>query len=911
MHKKLGLLFLFLLVSIPLAADAIRLASGAFDPLQARLAIPDSLRAMPRPSGKDFYLLQFRSLPKESSIQELSRFARFHSYIPDNTYLIESDASTVELLRSRKEVRWIGIYHPFYKLSPEIGKRALSPSRRSAGFYYLSVELFPEANAQEAVELIRKLGGVNLSVHKHAQFTRVRVWLPTDSIDALANIESVQWIEEESQRTKRNNVTRWVIQSNIQDDTSIWDHNLHGEGQIIGHIDGLISAASCYFAEAGKILAIHNQSGDPFVDAHGTHTAGTAAGDRSTFDEPSNADGNAFGARLVHTNLCDLDPSQCDLNLPAFVTLEEALTDHHDEGARIHTNSWGDDSTTSYTADCRDIDRFSHENENDLVIFAVTNTSTLKTPENAKNVLAVGASKQAPNQNTIQSGGAGPTSDGRRKPEIYAPGQNIVSAKTSCGTTTKSGTSMAAPAIAAAASMVRQYYLDGFYPTGTKNSSDSFTPTGSLIKATLLNGTVDMTGPAGYPGKREGWGRLLLDDALYFAGDSRSLIVHDVRTASGFVTNSTATDTYNLTLASNQPLKITLVWIDPESPVGASGSLTNNLDLQVITSTGTFKGNVFANGQSTTGGVFDSVNNVEQVFLKSPSTGALTVKVTAANIPQGRQGYALVLTGGFSDCTPPSPPSNLDVTPSNSQNALTWNPLSGATYNVYRNTSGCSSAFSLIGSTSASSFTDSSLSNGTTYYYQVVAVAGGCASSPSNCGSGTPTGGSGGGEILFADNFEDGNDLGWTFTGGGTHSVNAAHQLVMNGATTLTAKPNFSGCDDCDLSLRLIIDAGSPAIRFPLIDFQNMRELKFMMGIQKVVLTEKIGGATTKSLTFPFALQFGQTYDVVFTNTGGNAGIIINGTPLALPVMTDFPVSTFSFVANNGTTRFDNVVVSQ
>ena len=43
------------------------------------------------------------------------------------------------------------------------------------------------------------------------------------------------------------------------------------------------------------------------------------------------------------------------------------------------------------------------------------------------------------------------------------------------------------------------------------------------MKATLLNGTVDMTGIAGYPGNTEGWGRgLLLDNALVFQGDAES-----------------------------------------------------------------------------------------------------------------------------------------------------------------------------------------------------------------------------------------------------------------------------------------------------------------------------------------------------------------------------------------------------
>jgi serine protease AprX len=123
----------------------------------------------------------------------------------------------------------------------------------------------------------------------------------------------------------------------------------------------------------------------------------------------------------------------------------------------------GDDGTTAYTIWARDIDLFSYNNQDNLVLFAATNLSTLKTPENAKNVLAVGASQQAPNQEQHGSGGRGPTSDGRRKPEIYAPGVGIQSSQvnTSCGFFGLTGTSMSSPAVAGAAALVRQYFAEG------------------------------------------------------------------------------------------------------------------------------------------------------------------------------------------------------------------------------------------------------------------------------------------------------------------------------------------------------------------------------------------------------------------------------------------------------------------
>lgn len=69
---------------------------------------------------------------------------------------------------------------------------------------------------------------------------------------------------------------------------------------------------------------------------------------------------------------------------------------------------------------------------------------------------------------------------------------------------------------------------------------------GALVKATLTNASVDMTGVSGYPSNQEGWGRVLLDNALYFNGDVRTLaVLADVRNASGYTTgqfqNTTST----------------------------------------------------------------------------------------------------------------------------------------------------------------------------------------------------------------------------------------------------------------------------------------------------------------------------------------------------------------------------------
>ncbi len=48
------------------------------------------------------------------------------------------------------------------------------------------------------------------------------------------------------------------------------------------------------------------------------------------------------------------------------------------------------------------------------------------------------------------------------------------------------GTSMATPLAAGSAALVRQYFLDGFYPSGAATPAAAFAPSGVLVKAVML-----------------------------------------------------------------------------------------------------------------------------------------------------------------------------------------------------------------------------------------------------------------------------------------------------------------------------------------------------------------------------------------------------------------------------------------
>jgi Subtilase family len=399
---------------------------------------------------------------------------------------------------------------------------------------------------------------------------------------------------------------------------------------------------------------------------HGTHVSGTAVGDN--FAQPllhDAGDGMAPGARLVmqdggfdNFDICaDLPGIGCPV-----VDLVPLFQQTYDQGARIHSNSWGDQEDAGfpqgYSAGSQDADQFMWDHKDFLLVFAAGNNGpgavTVLSPSNAKSVVAVGATQRATSAESLAGfSSCGPTFDGRIKPEVTVPGSSIISARNdsnassdNCNTRTLSGTSMSTPGAAGFAALVRQYFEDGWYPSGAAEPGDALTPSAALLRASLVNSAKSMANAPAIPGGCQGWGRVLLEDVLYFAGDDRRLWVVD--DADGFAMGSSGeVRQWELDVFDpSEPLEITLAWTDFPSTPAANPTINNDLDLEVVGPTGlTFRGNVFLFGESSTGGSADRLNTLEQVFLANPPTGVYTVTVRSFNVPDGPQPFALLATG--------------------------------------------------------------------------------------------------------------------------------------------------------------------------------------------------------------------------------------------------------------------------
>jgi len=172
------------------------------------------------------------------------------------------------------------------------------------------------------------------------------------------------------------------------------------------------------------------------------------------------------------------------------------------------------------------------------------------------------------------------------------------------------------------------------------NAGDWFydAPTDTLRFRTLTAGAFRLyvrdTAPIpNIPNGHQGWGRVSLENMVLQApaSDRGPKIFSDQRHA--FTTNGQEHTIRVAPVDTARPLRITLVWTDSAGAAGANPALVNDLDLEVteLATGNVFRGNVFANGFSTTGGAFDNRNNTECVYIQNP-TGTYEVTVIAANI---------------------------------------------------------------------------------------------------------------------------------------------------------------------------------------------------------------------------------------------------------------------------------------
>ncbi|MBN2432789.1 MAG: S8 family serine peptidase [Acidobacteria bacterium] len=700
------------------AADPglILLRAAIFDPL--RHAPPDfevylTLTEKAAPEGFGYFIVQFDERVDARARARLRQAgARIVQYVPNNALLVGVDVAVAISLRDISGVRWVGEYRPLFRLDPELAL-TLSDAEKFGGDepVQVVVECFSAMELARLRDDIRRRYPAEpqlrvLPGNDEAVIFEIPARLARDLIQHVMNISFVKWVERRPADVLFNDESSWVCQSgdSVSRRTTVFDQGLLGQGQVIAVADSGLDKDHCAFIDPEqpvvasqfvvapaplviddlqrKVIAYNvldylgGMDGDQ-TDGHGSHVSGSVAGDN--FQTPAApgdpgrdpGDGMAPLARLIMID--GGRPGDRSVYFP--YPYDPLWEQEYASGAHIATNSWGS-TGNSYNLGASRTDQFVYQNPDFLIFVSAGNAGPV--PESlgflsqAKNLITVGATANGlfGADSIAVFSSKGPAYDGRIKPDLAAPGVDIRSVRgnvlpETCETVLMSGTSMASPTAAGLAALVRQYYTEGWYPSGAPDPARGLVPSAALLKATLINSTRNISGGnTGYTGREDapaagqGWGRITLDDALYFAAkaDSRKLLVWDLPNSQGVSTGGTREFPVNVT--DGQPIKATLTWTDPPAVPGAAVALVNDLDLELEAADGTvYRGNQW-NGQTVNGlkesqpnpAGMDNLNNVEGILVKAPAAGDYILRVKGANVPgydqDTAQGFALVLTGG-------------------------------------------------------------------------------------------------------------------------------------------------------------------------------------------------------------------------------------------------------------------------
>ena len=674
------------------AGQYIRFTRATVDPTQMHLYSQQPVTEM---------IVQYKNAVIEADKQALrSQGFKVLGYLPEDALVVTGDFARLnQIANTNARIHAVAPYLPEFKISSEVSSFTVAADRPELWM----ISAFNQEILPNVVKALRS----NSQIQFVSSDARSAYVMATKAeLKSLASIAGVEHIQasprfetlhmktldaDGSVDVKENEpLTGYETGTKVMNFDAAWSQGFTGKGQVAAYADtgldvGDMATIHPDFSNAvksGQILGLFSKSWeDPM--GHGTHVAGSIAG-RGT-KSSGVIKGGAYDSMLVAQSMWS--PMLSGLVPP---DLTKVLNQAFDQGASVHSNSWGSPKALGeYDSFAQQLDEWTFNNPDMTVLFAAGNSgvdddkdgridsNSIGSPATAKNCISVGAS-----ENTTTTGGIqwpvsklrigkdhwgaepifssflsdnanglamfssrGPTKDGRTKPDVVAPGTNILSTKSQHPKAEllwgkyndfyvwAGGTSMATPLTAGAVTVARQYLVE---------KMGIAKPTSALMKAVMEHTAVDMYpgqygegGLAGHqeiltrrPNSDEGYGRVDVG-AITHLGANTS--ISDDRQGVA----ASEDKVFPIKIGSNGQLLANMVYVDAAASPNAAQALVNDLDLILVKPDGSQVAPA------------DRINNQEMIELSGLPAGDYKLIVRGIKIPQGlngRQPFALIYT---------------------------------------------------------------------------------------------------------------------------------------------------------------------------------------------------------------------------------------------------------------------------
>lgn len=592
-------------------------------------------------------------------------------YVPHNTYYATVPGTRTALagIVDLPFVHGISAIQPRDRIARSVRLARGAPAERQPdGSLQFAVEFFPDAPPQAVARLLSDLGLHQTLRDEEERFVEVRSFA---DVLALAESDLVYWIDElPGEFRPMDDLAAAETMADIVDR----EHGLRGNGLKVAMMEQYEVAPGHPDIE-GRV--IHDSAGSQAFDQHNLEVAGIMIGD-GTLDPTK----RGF---LPEATLIDYSARSFPrTSRHRFFRFPKKARNDHD--AVLFNYSVGTAENChklgAYEKDGKNIDKSVYQ-EGISVVRAVGNSrgpdGDLANNLNVKNgpcETNLGSLRQGVAKNDVAVGNwslildyegaakklhttsaAGPTVDGRLKPDLVAPGSGVwtttLGGASPFGYREFGGTSAAAPVVSGVMGQVYEAFGAATQPL------DPLTVPPATVKAILLHTARDV-GPPG-PDYFHGWG---LVDA---AAAVRVALNHDKASAEdalfvyrGRVDEASLESVLAFEVAAETyGLKVTLVWDDPHAASSASLTLVNDLDLKVTDPNGVVNyypldtrllatDPIERENEALLGGracehsfwlaCRDDRNNVEQVIAADPNGGPLAAGTWLATVSSFRLG---------------------------------------------------------------------------------------------------------------------------------------------------------------------------------------------------------------------------------------------------------------------------------